>query len=124
MKKYVFTVKDDVCAANGKDTAATELITKMKLWGDVEDYDRVITAAKAEYQITVDNLTAQINAIKAHDLSADELELIKAYRACKATITGEYQTRIDTLETQLDDIHREEQSRIDKIKAILGVVTA
>lgn len=120
MKKLVFTVKDDVCAANGKDVAATELIEKMKLYGNVEDYERVVATVRAEYQATVDNLTAQINAIKAQDLTPDELELVKAYRACKDKISGAYETRIGTLENQLDDIRAEEQTRLEKIMAILG----
>lgn len=120
MKKLVLTVRDDVCAANGKDANATELIEKMKTYGNVEDYDRVVATVRAEYQATVDNLTAQIAAIKAHDLTPDELELVKAYRACKANISGAYEARIGTLETQLDDIRAEEQTRLEKIMAILG----
>ena len=120
MKKLVFTIKDDICAANGKDIAATELIEKMKLYGNVEDYDRVVATVRAEYQATADNLTAQISAIKAHDLTPDELELVKSYRACKANISGGYEARINMLETQLSDIRLEEQTRLEKIMAILG----
>jgi hypothetical protein len=64
MKKVVLTVKEDVCAVNCKDPAATELIEKMKLWGDVTDFDDEVKAVKAEYQKSLDNLAAQVNAIK------------------------------------------------------------
>ena len=33
MKKVVFTIKDDVCAANNRDVNATNLLEKMKLRG-------------------------------------------------------------------------------------------
>ena len=120
MKKYVFTVKDDVCAMNGKDINATELLEVMKHYGSVEDYDSVFANVKAEYQATVDNLTAQINVMKAHDLTPDELELVKSYRACKDRISAGYESRIGTLETQLAEIRSEEQTRAEKIMAILG----
>lgn len=120
MKKYVFTIKDDVCAANDKPVEATELISKMRLWGDVEDYDGAIAAVKAEYQATVNNLTAQLQAIKEQELTDDELRLVLSYRACKAAISEKYQNRIDTLEGQLEDIKVEEKNRLDQIMAILG----
>lgn len=120
MKKYVFTVKDDVCASNGKDVNATELIEKMKLYGSVEDYERVLAIVRAEYQATVDGLTQQINAIRAYDLSNDEFELVKAYRECKDNISAMYMSRIDALENQLHDIRAEEQMRLEKIMSILG----
>ena len=120
MKKYVFTVKDDVCALNGKDINATELLEVMKHYGSVEDFEKVFASVKAEYQETVDSLTAQNDAIKAFNLSNDEYELIKAYRSCRAVISAGYESRIETLETQLDDIRTEEQTRLEKIMAILG----
>ena len=120
MKKYVFTVKDDVCALNGKDINATELLGVMSHYGSVEDYESVFAGVKAEYQGTVDSLTAQNEAIKAFNLSSDEFELVKAYRACRATISAGYESRINILETQLTDIRTEEQTRLEKIMAILG----
>lgn len=120
MKKYVFTVKDDVCAANGKDVEATELIAKMQLWGSVEDYEKVIAAERAEYQTTVDNLTAQLNAIKDRELTDDELAIVKAYRACKAQTSGAYQTRIDGLEKQLEEVYTENKERALKLAELFG----
>ena len=120
MKKYVFTIKDDVCAANGKDIEATELISKMRLWGEVVDYDSAVAAVKTEYQKTVDNLTAQLAAIKDRELTDDELKLVLSYRACKTAISEGYKSRINTLEVQLAEIKTEEQSRLEKIMAILN----
>ena len=104
MKKYVFIIKDDVCAANGKDVNATELLQKMKLWGDVVDYDKETAVLRAEYQASIDNLAAQLNAVKAQELTPDEIAMVAAYRENKAVIGEKYQVRIDALEGQLEEI--------------------
>lgn len=120
MKKYVFTIRDDVCTANGKDVEATELLAKMRLWGEVEDYDRAVSVVKAEYQANIDNLTTQITAIKEQKLTADELKLVLAYRACMDEIIAQYIARINMLEGELEGIKTEEQIRLEKIMAILN----
>ena len=119
MKKYVFTIKDDVCAANDKDIEATELLAKMRLWGDVEEYDKVIAPVKAEYQAIVDNLTAQLSAIKAQELTDDEIVLLNAYRGCKGKTSESFLQRITALEDQLAAISAENQKRLAQIAAIL-----
>lgn len=119
MKKYVFTIKDDVCAANGKDTEATELLAKMRLWGDVEDYDHVVASVRAEYQSVVDNLTAQLTAIKSQELTDDEINLLNSYRACKKATGDAYQARIDALELQLEGIKADYQKKAEQISALL-----
>ena len=120
MKKYVFTIRDDVCLANGKDVEATELLAKMKLWGEVEDYDRSVSAVKAEYQATVDNLTAQLSAIKYQELTEDEIDLVLAYRANKAKISAGFLNRIGELEGELVDIKNEDMIRAEKILALFN----
>ena len=119
MKKYVFTIKDDVCAANGKDTEATELLGKMKLWGDVEDYDNVVASVRAEYQVMVDNLTAQLNAIKEQELTEDEIALLNSYRACKKITGDKFQARIDALEQQLEKDRADYQKKAAQISELL-----
>lgn len=119
MKKLVFTIRDDVCAANGKDPAATELLNKMELWGDVEDFESVVTGVRAEYQTSINNLTAHIAAIKAQELTSDEMALIATYRKCKTEVTEEFKVRINELEVTLADIKAEEEKRIETIIAML-----
>ena len=115
MKKYVFTIKDDVCLANGKDVEATELLAKMKLWGDIEDYDRAIAMMKAEYQSAVDNLVAQLTAIKEQELTDDEIIFLNFYRERK-TANGEvYQKKITTLENLLEEVRVASQKRAEQI---------
>lgn len=120
MKKYVFTIKDDVCAANGKDIEATELLAKMRLWGDVEDYDPVVAAVRAEYQGMVDNLRDQLTAIKSQELTNDEINLLNTYRSCKKANGDAFQTRIDALELQLEDIRVGYQKKIEQISALIS----
>lgn len=119
MKKYVFTIKDDVCAANGKPVEATELLEKMKLWGDVEDYDHVVASVRAEYQAVVDNLTAQLSAIKSQELTDDEIALLNAYRACKKATGDAYQARIDVLETKIAEAVEAAEKKAAQLRAIL-----
>lgn len=120
MKKYVFTIKDDVCIANGKDVEATELREKMKLWGDVEDYDRAIASVKAEYQAIIDSLNAQLNAIRDQDLSVDEMRMVEAYRANRADVVSEYIAEADKYKTELAGLKNEFETKTAKLKAILS----
>ena len=120
MKNYVFTIRDDVCTANGKDIEATELLAKMSLWGDVANYDTAISEIKSEYQAIVDDLTAQNSAIKDQALTEDELKLVFAYRACKTEICEKFINRINVLEGELAEIKTAEQVRSERIMAILN----
>ena len=120
MKKYVFTIKDDVCAANGKDTEATELLGKMKLWGDVENYDNVVASVRAEYQAVVDNLTAQLNAIKEQELTVDEIALLNSYRGCKKVIAEKYEVRNAELERELEELRSGFQKKVEQITELLA----
>lgn len=119
MKSYVFTVREDICAANGKDVTATNLLEKMKLYGSVEDFDSVIAKGKAEYQLAVDNLKAQLTAISEQKLTAEEIKLVKVYRDCKNSTDKELLAKIDSLTKQLEDIKAENESRIEKIRAAI-----
>ena len=120
MKEYVFTVMDDVCAANGKDVEATELLQKMSLYGKVEPLEKVLLAVKSEYQAVIDNITVQLNAIKAQELTPDEIVLLNAYRDCK-TATGEtYQKKIDSLEKYLEEVRISSQRRAAQIAELVN----
>lgn len=120
MTNVALKVKEDVCLANGKDPAATELIEKMKLWGEVTTLESEIAKVKAEYQAVIDNLTKQIKAIQAQELTPDEIVLLNSYRDCKA-VTGEaYQRRIDGLEKCLEDVRISSQRRAAQIAQLVA----
>lgn len=120
MKKYVFTIKEDVCVANGKDIEATELLAKMRLWGDVENYDSAISAVKAEYQASVDNLTTQLASIKDQELTDDELDMVLAYRKNKAKVVAVHIDEAEAYKTELASIKGEFERKISTLKAVLG----
>lgn len=120
MKKYVFTVKDDVCLANGKDVNATHVLEVMKTYGAVEDYDTVIAKIKAEYQEALDNVVAQNEAIKQQNLSDEEIALVNEYRTLRAKAVQAYIEENTTLTKQLEDIKAEYEKRITLISEIIG----
>ena len=120
MKKFVFTIKDDVCAANGKDLEASELIAKMKLWGDVEDYERAVASVRTEYQAIIDNLNTQLAAIKEQELTDDEIIFLNFYRERKAILGKVYEARIGKLENELDEISAGFQKKIAQISELIA----
>ena len=120
MKKVVLTIKDDVCAKNGKDVNATELLTVMSHYGTVESYESVVAKDKAEYQATIDNLTAQLTAIKEQELTVDEIKMVKAYRENKTSVVSAYVAEAENYKSQLQAVKNEHEQRVAKLKAILG----
>ncbi len=120
MKKYVFTVMEDICVANGKDVAATELIRTMNTYGKVEDYDTVVAGVKAEYQSANDALVAKYNEIADQKLTVDEIAIINEYRKQKASIVQASEAKAKNLENQLTAIKNENENRNRQILALLG----
>ena len=120
MKKVVLTIKDDVCARNGKDANATELLTVMSHYGTVEDFETATAKEKAEYQATIDNLSAQLNAIKEQELTADEIKMVKSYRENKSSVVSAYVAEAEQYKIQLEAVKTEHEQRVAKLKAILG----
>lgn len=120
MTELAFIVKEDICAANGKDPAATELIQKMKLWGEVKPLNEVVDPVRKEYQTIIDNLTAQYNAIKAQELTPDEIVLLNSYRECKAATGEAYEKRINTLEQCLEDVRISSKKRAEQIAQLVA----
>lgn len=120
MKKYVFTVKDDVCLANGKDVNATRVLEVMATYGTVEDYDDVVAKIKAEYQEALDNVVAQNEAIKQQNLTEEEIALVNEYRKQRAKAVQAYIDENTKLTTQLEEIKTEYENRITLISEIIG----
>lgn len=115
MKKYVFTVKDDTCLANGKDVNATKIIDVMRTYGSVEDYDTHIAGIKKEYQDTLDNVVAQNEAIKAQNLSDEEIALVNEYRKQRARAVQEYIEENARLNNTLATVKAEHERTIEII---------
>lgn len=80
MLKYVFTIKEDVCAANGRTNKVSELLSVLPYYGELVDYDTAISDVKNEYQATIDNLTHQLEVLKDHNLTAEEIKVLNVMR--------------------------------------------
>lgn len=120
MKKYVFTVKDDVCLANGKDVNATQVLTVMKTYGAVEDYDAVIAKIKAEYQEALDNVVAQNEAIKHQNLSDEEIAIVNEYRKQRAKAVQVYIEENANLNKTLEEVKVEHEKTIELISNVIN----
>ena len=120
MKKYVFTVKDDVCLANGKDVNATQVLAVMKTYGAVEDYDADIAKIKAEYQEALDNVVAQNEAIKHQNLSDEEIAIVNEYRKQRAKAVQVYIEENANLNKTLEEVKIEHEKTIELISNVIN----
>lgn len=80
MKKVVFTVKDDVCARNGKDPNATDLFAVMGHYGTIESYDTVIAKVAAEQNSIIVGLNQKISSMEQSSAAEVELPVLRAIR--------------------------------------------
>lgn len=118
MKEYAFIVMEDVCAANCKDTEATELLQKMRLYGEVKPLETVVASVRKEYQAVIDNLTAQIKAIADQELNDDEILWLNFIRERKAANGKVYQNKIDSLEGLLEEMRVSSLKRAEQIQLL------
>ena len=120
MKKYVFTIKEEIAVAHGKDPNATELLKVLPHYGTLEDYESVITDVKHESQATIDKLTSHIKSIEEQELTEDEVLLLRTYRSNKATVEAAHVARENELTKQLQANKVAFEQVIVKIKNVIG----
>lgn len=121
MKKIVVTIKDEVCLKNGKDEASqAKLLEVLTHYGTVEDYSKHVAVLETAWQKSLDDMTAQYNAIVEQALTKDEISMVKAYRDCKADIAVEYTTKIDELTTTMQKIKEKHEQTKALILSQLG----
>jgi hypothetical protein len=120
MKKLVLTIKDDVCLANGKDVNASRLIEVARTYGTVEEFDSVVAQIRAEYQTTLDNVVAQNEAIKAQNLTDEEIAIVNAYRTQRAKAVKVYQDENAGLKQTLEDVKTEHERTIELISNVIN----
>ena len=118
--KYLLTVMPDVCVANGKDPAATELLNKMRTYGEVIPFEKAEEKIRAEYQGVIDNLTRQYQAIAAQELTQDEIIFLNTYRECKSANGEAYEKRIAALEQCLEDVRIASKKRAEQIAQLVA----
>lgn len=115
MKKYVFTVKDDVCLANEKDVNAVRVLEVMKTYGTVEDYDAHVASLKKEYQEALDNVVAQNEAIKAQNLTEEEIGIVNEYRKQRAKAVQTYIDENVRLTNTLAEVKEKHEKTLEVI---------
>lgn len=120
MKTIVVTVLDDVCAKNGRDPEAALLIEKARLYGKVESGESFLATERSKSQGVINNLTAQLDAISEHKVTAAELEVLRVLRQKAANEGKLYEEEIAALKGQLEKVVEEGENRAKAIKAILG----
>jgi hypothetical protein len=121
MKELVVVIKDDICLRNGKDAASVaKLLDVLTHFGTVEDYGRHVANLKAGWQKSLDDMTAQYNAIAEQALTADEFAMVKAYRESKAEVVAEYTVKVDELTETLRSVKEKQEQTKALIIAQLG----
>lgn len=115
MREWVLVVKEDVCIANGKDPEAANLLETMKLWGEVKPLDNVVASIRAEYQGTIDNLRKQLDDMKDHDLTQDELVWLNFIRQRKDIETRGLYEQIAARDKVIDEVRTDSQKRAEQL---------
>ena len=101
MKKVVLTIREDVCAKNNKDVNAAELLNVMAHYGTVESYETATAKDTAEFQSNIDSLQKQLDDIKEQELTVDEINIVRAYRAAKNSVVAKYTAENESLRESL-----------------------
>lgn len=118
MKRFVTIFKDN----NGKtEEQEKALIDKIKEYGTVVDYDQYVMGVKAEYQEVLDAQKAELNRIKGYDVDADEYQVLQLLRTILGKKTSVYVNETNTLKQTLEEIKRENEARINKIKELIAL---
>lgn len=121
MKKIVLTIREDVCAANGKtDDNIVRLTEVMRGYGTLKDFDAETAEVRAEYQDNLNKLTAQLNAIRANALTDDEIRILNHYRECKAVICAEKDAEIAKRDNIIEEAKTKMKNIIEKVVAAVG----
>ena len=121
MKTIVLTIKDDICAKNGKDPEGTALIDVARTYGTVESGDAFLATERAKYESTIRALTAQIDSIKENEVTVEELELLRAIRKKSAGEISAYEAELSSLKAQLQKVAADSEEKARQIRTILGV---
>jgi hypothetical protein len=124
MKKVVLTIREDVCAKNNKDVNAAELLNVMAHYGTVESYETATAKDKAEFQSNIDSLQKQLDDIKEQELTVDEINIVRAYRAAKNSVVAKYTAENESLRESLRKADEKAKDMSRKICETLAMYEA
>jgi flagellar biosynthesis chaperone FliJ len=120
MKSLVITILDDVCAKNGKDPEATQLIEVARSYGKVETLDAVLATERMKYQEVTNNLRAQLDACAEYGVTNEELEILRAIRKKSDAEAEGYKKEIETCRNELASVTRANEAQNASILAIIN----
>lgn len=132
MKKYVFTVREDIMLKAGKsDEQLALLVSKMSEYGTVEDYDTVIARVSAEKDDELVNLKAAYDNAKLRDVTDKEAEVINIIRDIADDHANTYKVKYDNLKSRVSvaqlqakqkrEIAKRQLEEADKAMAAIGL---
>jgi hypothetical protein len=131
MKDIVVHILDSVCAANNRDPEAAALIDAAKTFGTVETLENALAAEKAKCQAEINRLTmqheAEVNELKAkltsieeNQITAEELEILRAVRKKSVAESAKYEAELKLRDDQLSQVVAEGEARKQQIRALYG----
>lgn len=121
MEKKLFILKDEVCAQNGKTEAEVQkLYEVMTHFGEIKPFEQATKEIEVEYQAIIDNLNAQIRAIKDLELTADEITIVKAYRLARNEVTAKHTALEQESRQTIAKLEETLTQLRNKIIAVLG----
>ena len=119
MKSYVVTIMDDVCLKNGKDaTMQANLLTKLKEYGSVEEYDTHIARHDAQWQKSFNEIKAEHDRVKEVACRDDfELAVLKACR-------GAVDNAVNAVNSEKEKYRVELENNKEKLEVLKANITA
>lgn len=131
MKSFVVHVKDSICAQNNRDPEAASLIEAARSFGTVESLDAALASQKAQYETEisrlktqheaiVDELNVKLSTIAEKEVTAEELEVLRAIRNKANKESEGYKATIAERDNQLNAIKLESENRAAQIAAMFG----
>lgn len=117
--KYVLTIKEEICTANGKDVKATELLKVMAHYGIVETYDNAIANEITPLKSTIDNLVKQNEAIKEQALDEFDMAILRVARDAKKKVVDEKDIQITDLTKELQNVIALQQQKNQELSSFL-----
>ena len=120
MARWVLTIKEDVCKANGKDINAVELLKVMAHYGEVQTFEKLVANEVAPLQETIDNLVKQIDAIQDQNLTDDEMAIVKAYRVALGGVIAQHKAVEEECRKTIETLQGTLTQFKNKIIAVVG----
>ena len=120
MKKFIVTIEDDVCLKNGKsEVMQADLLRKIAEYGSIEEYSQHIAKHDVEWQVKLDNMTAQYNGIVEYGVTDTELAVLKALRVAVDKSVQVCEVKCNVMEGKLKEAEEKATALANAMRATL-----